>query len=71
MPRWWTPSSAVSVSGDVYVTGETWSSDFLTTPGAFDTTFDGGDRDAFVAKLAIGGEGSYNFYLPLVLRNYP
>jgi len=41
---------AVDGAGAAYVTGETWSSDFPTTPGAFDTTFNGGD-DAFVVKL--------------------
>ena len=47
---------AVDTGGAVYVTGYTSSSDFPTTPGAFDTTFNGGDYDAFVAKLAVGGE---------------
>jgi hypothetical protein len=37
------------------VTGETWSSDFPTTPGAFDTGFN--DRDAFVVKLNASGTG--------------
>ncbi len=49
---------ALDSGGSAYVTGETWSSDFPTTPGAFDTTFGGGDEydyygDAFVLKLAI------------------
>ncbi len=52
-------------SGAAYVTGVTGSSDFPTTPGAFDTTFNGGDSDAFVVKLAVE-EG---VYLPLILRN--
>jgi hypothetical protein len=41
---------AVDVSGAAYVIGETVSSDFPTTPGAFDTTYNG-DIDAFVVKL--------------------
>ena len=43
---------AVDGAGSAYVTGCTDSTDFPTTPGAFDTSFNGGD-DAFVAKLAM------------------
>ena len=45
---------AVDASGNAYVTGGaySYSSDFPTTPGAFQTTF-GGSEDAFVAKLTI------------------
>jgi Beta-propeller repeat len=40
---------AVDGEGRAYVTGSTLSTDFPITPGAFDTSFDGGD--AFVTKL--------------------
>jgi hypothetical protein len=42
----------IAVDGNGYASfsGVTHSSDFLTTPGAFDTTFNGGSRDIFVAK---------------------
>jgi hypothetical protein len=40
--------------GKAYVTGATLSSDYPTTPGAFDTTFNGGTTDAFVTKLPTG-----------------
>ncbi|MGQ9926036.1 MAG: hypothetical protein ACUVS4_04105 [Chloroflexaceae bacterium] len=47
---------AVDTSGAAYLTGGTESFiDFPTTPGAFDTTYNGGDT--FVVKLAMGGGG--------------
>ena len=39
-------------SPNAYVVGITQSTDFMTTPGAFDTMFNGGFDDAFVAKIA-------------------
>jgi Beta-propeller repeat len=45
---------AVDEEGKAYVTGGTLSSDYPTTPGAFDTTFNGGTTDAFVTKLPTG-----------------
>jgi Beta-propeller repeat len=44
---------AVNEEGRAYVTGETQSANFPTTPGAFDTTFNGA-QDAFVTKLPTG-----------------
>jgi len=59
---------AVDASGNAYVTGRTASSDFPTTPGAFQTTFGGGPLygvyDAFVTKLNAAGSGLlYSSYL--------
>jgi len=39
-------------SPNAYVVGFTGSTDFPTTPGAFDRTFNGGVDDTFVAKIA-------------------
>lgn len=44
---------AVDTSGNFYVIGFTSSSDFLTTAGAFQTTYGGGD-DAFGAQFGAG-----------------
>jgi hypothetical protein len=40
----------VDSAGSIYLTGQTFSNDFPTTPGAFQTVF-GGNADAFVAKI--------------------
>ncbi len=53
---------AVDAAGQAYITGNTGSS-FPTTPGAFDTSYNGGIFDAFLAKLSQDGAslvyGSY------------
>jgi hypothetical protein len=57
--------SAIAVDGDgnAYITGETYSSDFPTTPGAFQTTY-GGNIDAFVTKINSSGSALvYSTYL--------
>jgi hypothetical protein len=55
---------AVDSSGNAYVSGVTFATNFPTTTGAFQTTFGGGESDAFVTKL--NPEGSaliYSTYL--------
>jgi gliding motility-associated-like protein len=42
-------------NGDVYVVGSTLSPTFPTTPGAYQTTFQGGNRDGFVVRLSPNG----------------
>jgi Beta-propeller repeat len=62
---------AVDGDGRAYVTGETLSADFPTTPGAFDRTFNGGFLDAFVTKLNASGSAlAYSTFLggPLAAR---
>lgn len=63
----WDAGRAVAVdgSGNVYLTGETLSSDFPVTAGAFDTQVGlSGTYDAFVVKLGPNGDMlSYSTYL--------
>jgi hypothetical protein len=44
-------SIAVDGAGGAYITGETFSPDYPTTPGAYDQTYNGGFSDAFVTKV--------------------
>jgi hypothetical protein len=54
---------AVDSTGNAYVTGNTSSADLPTTPGAFDTTFNG-DSDGFVSELSADGSALvYSTYL--------
>jgi hypothetical protein len=47
----------VDAADNAYVSGSTGSTDFPTTPGAFQTSFGGGSADAFIAKLNPLGTG--------------
>jgi len=62
---------AVDQQGNIYVTGGTSSSDFPTTPGAYDRTFatggsdlgSSGPMDVFVAKFSPAGQLLWSTYL--------
>ncbi len=58
----WGYSVATDSSGNVFVAGETISTNF-PVPGGFDTSFNGGDYDAFVAKVTNLGQLSWSSYL--------
>ena len=48
---------AVDPPGNAYIVGETYSSDFPTTPGSFQTALQGTCGDGFVSELAPLGNG--------------
>ena len=55
---------ALDSSGNAYVVGATASTDFPTTPGAFQPTFGGGEAHVFVAKVnPLGSALVYSTYL--------
>ncbi|HUK89898.1 MAG TPA: SBBP repeat-containing protein, partial [Blastocatellia bacterium] len=57
-------SIAIDSSGSAYITGNTTSTDFPITPGAFQESLAGDDADAFVTKLKPDGSGVvYSTYL--------
>ncbi|MFC1557743.1 SBBP repeat-containing protein [candidate division KSB1 bacterium] len=52
------------VQGNAYICGNVESSDFPTTPGAFDKSYNGGFSDAFVCKLSPSGNNLiYSTYI--------
>jgi hypothetical protein len=55
---------AVDASGNSYIIGSTNSSSYDITPGAFQTTYGGGDYDGYVTKLNSTGTGLiYSTYI--------
>jgi hypothetical protein len=60
----WADDVAIDARGNAYVIGTTRSTDFPTTPGAFQPAPGGGPYDAFVAKLEpAGGALVYSTYV--------
>lgn len=57
-------SIGLDALNNAYITGVTASADFPTTPGVVDTSFNGGNDDAFVSKLNPSGSALiYSTYL--------
>ena len=56
-------SIALDASADMYITGWTMSTDFPVTSGAFDVTYNDGQKDALVVKLNSTGELAYATFL--------
>lgn len=57
-------SLTIDADGNAYVTGQTKSADFPTTPNAFDRSFNYGGNDAFVMKVnPDGSDLVYSTYL--------
>src|SRR5207237_829940 len=55
---------ALDGQANAYVTGEAGSTNFPTTPGAFQTSFGGGNTTPFVSKLNVNGNALlYSTYL--------
>jgi Bacterial Ig-like domain (group 3)/Beta-propeller repeat len=55
---------ALDSAGSAYITGWTYSTNFPVTPGAFQTKYNRGGRDAFVARLNPSGSALvYSTYL--------
>jgi hypothetical protein len=49
--------------GNIYVAGVTMSSNFPTTVGIFDTTFNGGNTDFFISKIGPAGNLVYSTFI--------
>lgn len=54
---------AIDKSLNVYVGGGTTSTDAMVTDGAFDLSFNGGDRDMFLAKFSSSGQRLAGTYI--------
>ena len=59
--REWEPEIAIDGAGNAWVTGTTESTDLAT--GGFDTSYNGGVRDGFVAKINADGTLAWSSYL--------
>ena len=64
-------ASGIAVRGNIaYVTGNTSSTDFPTTPNAFQTAYAGGSRDAFVAEIDTSKSGAISLVYSTLLGGH-
>lgn len=63
---------ALDANGNIYVTGETNSTNFDITSSAFQTTYGGGGRDVFVSKISLNSTQVFdNNILETNIKIYP
>lgn len=53
---WYSAEIVMDEKGDIYIAGNTSSTDFPTTQGAYCSTYNGGGKDVFISKLDSGLE---------------
>ena len=63
-------SCATDASGNIYLSGQTFSSTGIATTGAHQTTYGGGAKDAFLVKFNSSGVRQWGTYYGGTVNNY-